>query len=55
MIEANVLYLDRYRIVHKVVLMATKLDGLIINEGQSKTWYELFGLSIPKFFKHLRT
>jgi len=55
MIEANVPYLTRYKIVQEALLTATKLDGLVVDKNENKTRYEVFGLGIPKFAKHLRT
>ena len=55
MIDANVPYLQRYKIVQEAIITATKLDGLVTtNVGNKvKTRYELFGESNPSFTKHL--
>ena len=57
MIDANVPYLTRYKIVHEAISTATKLDGLVIVSinGKKATRYEHFGLPIPKFVEFLRT
>ena len=57
MIDANVPYLRRYKIVQEAVLTATKLDGLIVVHvnGKEATRYEQFGLPVPKFVNHMRT
>ena len=55
MIEANIPYLIRYKIIQEAAVMVTKLDGLIIDPGETKTRYERFGLKLPKFVNHMRT
>jgi len=57
MIDANIPYLQRYKIIQEAIITATKLDGLVtVNDGKEcKTRYELFGLAVPSFVKYLRT
>ena len=57
MIDANIPYLQRYKIIQEAIIAATKLDGLVtVNNGNKiMTRYELFGLTIPSFVKHMRT
>ena len=56
LIEANIPYLTRYKIMHEAIITATKLDNLAIVEldGKFKTRYEHFEGKLPKFVKHLR-
>ena len=57
LIDANVPYLLRYKIIQEAVLTATKLDGLVTTyvDNKSQTRYELFGMKNPSFVNHLRT
>jgi hypothetical protein len=45
----------RYQIVPKAFKMATVLNGLVEDKGQSNTRYERFFGKNPKFVNHLRT
>ena len=55
--DANILCIMKYKIIQEAIIMATKLDGLVVTTINSvtQTWYEQFGMDIPKFIKYLRT
>ena len=57
MIDANIPYLQRYKIMQEAIITATKLGGLVTSNNGNKimTRYELFGLPIPSFVNHMRT
>ena len=46
LIDSNVPYLLRYKIIQEAIITAKKLDGFVIesNKAASKTRYELFGI-----------
>ena len=55
MIDENVTYLQRCKIIQEAVITATKLDSLVttIVGKQLKAIYELLDLSAPSFVHHL--
>ena len=56
MVDANVPYHMKYKIIQEAIKTATKLDGLVIAtiNGKSQTRYEHFGYKIPKFASYLK-
>ena len=57
LIQANVPFQNRCKVMQEAIATTTKLDGLItmsIN-GKIAARYEHFGLGISKFVKHLQT
>ena len=57
LIEANVPYLQRYKIIQEAFITATKLDRFAVTKvgKELKTRYELFSGQNPEFINHLRT
>ena len=55
LIEANVPYLTRYKIMQVVIITAIKLDNLVIIEvnKECKIRYEYFEGKLPIFVMHL--
>ena len=55
MIDANIPYLECYKIIQEAIITVTKLDGLVTtNVGKEvKTRYEFFGMSNLPFTKYL--
>jgi len=57
MIDVNILYLIRYKIIQKAIIIGIKLDRLVIIniKGKDAIRYKHFGLVLPNFVYHMRT
>ena len=57
LIDANVPYKMRHKIMSEANLTANKLDSLVVSEINEvmQTRYEHFGMKVQKFEKHMRT
>ena len=57
LIDANVPYQMRYKIIQEAVITVIQLDELVTTKVGDRhlTRYKLFGQEIPKFANHLRT
>ena len=57
MVDSNISYLQKYKIMQEAVKTVTKLDGLVVTtiNGKAQTRYEHFGYKMPKFTNYLKT